>query len=332
MISKVKVYIVNLKQDTDRWSNMQHELEKNKISNYERVDAVYGKETSKSGIKSNTSFICNKLCTYSTIGCAMSHKKIWEMILKEDTSEQNMFMVLEDDIVFQENFQIKLKKVLEKVPDDFDVLYLGQFFSNYDNKYNWFTRMIHSFLGHRKHEKINDLIYKPNCPMGTHGYIVSRKGAQKLLHMINSTKIYLHIDFMMSHAKNINVYASKELLVRQSQMNTSHITSNNYPALLFNVLDRIKTEWDVSYGYIFFVPAYEIFGIKVNCINVLLILLFIFVGYTCGDLYSILKNATILFCIYNFIEYQTTHKFLLHEMFKMYILINICILLGCYLR
>ena len=277
-----KTFLINLDKDKNRLKNVSNELQKQKV-NFTRIAGINGKELSNCELKKNTTLFCKLFCTRGTIGCAMSHKKVLnEIVNSKDLDDKDKILILEDDVKLHDNFRNLLQKVLKSTPKDCDVLYIGYFLSNYNNEYNNFIKLCHMLLGcHFKSQKqVNEYIYEPKCPMATHGYIVTKKGARKLLENINNTKIYYHIDAMMKNYylnpdSNIKVYASNPILVRQDRISSkSNIIDSEYPHLIYNYFNKYKTEWDLSYGDILFSPSFQILGIPVHAVNIIFFILF----------------------------------------------------------
>jgi glycosyl transferase family 25 len=163
----------------------------------ERVDAVDGKKLKKEDISGNLissegiTDAYNKHqrvyepLTQGGIGCALSHKKVYEKIIDDGIDK---CLILEDDSKFDIDFFNKLKDVEKYIPLDFDMLFLGY------------------HVSHIKKE-INDYYFKPNKVYGLFGYIVSNQGAKKLLEMFPLT---YQIDTEISNnMSNFNAYCVK---------------------------------------------------------------------------------------------------------------------------
>ncbi len=102
--------------------------------------------------------------TNGSIGCAISHMKMWEFISKSDP--ENLFLVCEDDIILSKNFNDKIQDLLNEMPLNFDLLNLG----GYNNR----SRDIKYFVK-------NDLFKSYNPRLGLYSYLIHPKGAKKLL-------------------------------------------------------------------------------------------------------------------------------------------------------
>ena len=100
-----KIYIINMKKDTERLKNFGKSLKKHNLK-FERIEAINGKELSEKQIKEKTTWFCNKFCTKTQIGCFLSHSKAWETLAK---SNNEGAIIMEDDVILLENFKEKSK-------------------------------------------------------------------------------------------------------------------------------------------------------------------------------------------------------------------------------
>jgi GR25 family glycosyltransferase involved in LPS biosynthesis len=185
-----KIYYINLDRRIDRNDHILEQLEKiNYEGNVERISAVDAKKLNYDSIpkslitEKGVNDALNKNqrlgvpLTKGAIGCALSHKIVFEKILYGD---DEYVLIIEDDIKFDNNFNEKLKNIFSKVPD-FDVLYLG-----YSLKKNISTNEVISNLFN----------YVPDGTVhGTFGYIINKKAASK---MIDVFPITLQVDTEIS--------------------------------------------------------------------------------------------------------------------------------------
>lgn len=221
-----KVYVINLKKDTEKMENAKKEFDNQHIV-YERFDAVLGKEV-KSDPRINS--VCNTYCADGIKGCALSHKTIWENALKNAYESVAIF---EDDVLFNRDFNTVLQLNYKDVPTDFDILYLGASLDCGDkstyNRINEYTNGI-------RNERLTDNILKVNGCAGTYGYIVSKKGMQA----IKDELVTMHIDLNIREwtAKhNLKVYAFHPVIVTQDVTNSG--LSSSFPPLLNTLLSKI---------------------------------------------------------------------------------------------
>jgi GR25 family glycosyltransferase involved in LPS biosynthesis len=101
------IYIINMRKDHIRKSDMIRKLENIGWTNYEFIDAVCGdnlpgtKELVQKRILNKTFIDPNGKVNKNVIACALSHKKAYATFLN---SEHETCLILEDDIGFSEEF------------------------------------------------------------------------------------------------------------------------------------------------------------------------------------------------------------------------------------
>jgi GR25 family glycosyltransferase involved in LPS biosynthesis len=233
-----KIFIINLKSRQDRWNNIAKQLNILKINNYERFDAIcptYNHDIQDSDIinffnekgKKKVNLLNNyNYETYNNItfnyfnnfpnenkinmikgivGCKASHVEIIK-IAKE--RKYKKILILEDDAVFCQDFEIKLDNLLKNINNiDYDLLYLG-------------------INNQQKYEQINDVIGKVKYGTSTVCYCVTEKNYDFIINnaMISGQEIdNFYMDYLQ---KNNNCYCSIPNLVTQSH-GYSDIESRN---------------------------------------------------------------------------------------------------------
>jgi GR25 family glycosyltransferase involved in LPS biosynthesis len=117
-----KVVVINLDRRTDRMDQLIPQLESLGIE-YERHSAVDGKELGISPVVAGT----------------MSHTQV----LKKYQGQR--ILILEDDALFCENFNEKLNEVMQKLPEDWDLFYLGALLPRHTGE----VRMVNEYWGHQ---------------------------------------------------------------------------------------------------------------------------------------------------------------------------------------
>ena len=183
-MSQIKTYVISLSDQKRRRSVIKSRL---KAINHEFVffDAIDGRscnlrnDPAYSGIKRRLFF--GKDLTSPELGILFSNKEILKDIIKNNYSHA---LVLEDDVVIKDNFHFILSKLIQ-------------------SNINW---ELVRFLGKPKMTKYRqrkifnldasfNLVRIGSCPGGSYAYIISRKGAKKLLKSMD--KVYLPPDILM---------------------------------------------------------------------------------------------------------------------------------------
>lgn len=207
-----KIYYINLDRRPDRKTHVETVTKQLNLS-AERIAATDGSKLdldaipkniiTEDGIKDakNKNQKVYVPLTAGGIGCAMSHHTIWKKIVDENVASA---LILEDDIRFDPLFHHKLELYKKSWPKTYDVVFLGYHPSTFKHLQNISPN--HS-NNHNDEKHTSDIFARPNKAYGLFGYIVSKKGAEKLLKIFPIT---LQIDSEMLHNKNgINAYAVK---------------------------------------------------------------------------------------------------------------------------
>lgn len=212
-----KVYVLNLDTAKKRMKNVSNILLRNCIK-YTRFRAIDGKELNIINEKTNEKFTWDMLCDHKNarnittilriyhpdypdvsfnldyrepfekyilsswrylderpvynfkikylgeLGCAYSHRAIWKNIVDKNYDK---VIVLEDDICLSNKFRNRVIKILKNIPKTADIVYID------GNNIN--PQKLSIIPG-------NKYIYSIKAIFGgTHAYIITNKGARKLL-------------------------------------------------------------------------------------------------------------------------------------------------------
>lgn len=121
-------------------------------------------------------------------GCKASHLIA---LTKYDT---DIIFVFEDDSAFVEDFEAKLNKAMDNLPDDWDMVYLGA--NLVDTK------------------KVNDYWHKSYRCCSTHAYAVKKEALPKLIESANNYDGHIDMAYSLVHPE-LNVYLARPTLVYQ---------------------------------------------------------------------------------------------------------------------
>ena len=163
-----KIYCVNLDCDQERFEYVKQQFNKHNLE-VTRFPGILGSEIKEQDypkyIKKDSILLKNKC---GSVGCYLSHIKIWDQILESD--DINRALILEDDIDLDRDFNQKLEKYYKQVPENWDLIYLG--------------------TGKMKGTNITNQIIKPSVGNyvghnnGTFGYIIKKSSIPKLKKLI----------------------------------------------------------------------------------------------------------------------------------------------------
>ncbi len=223
-MNTLPIYIINLKRRVDKKEKMIEQLSHYNIKNYEFIEAVDYLDLTDEII--NTVYddkLAQKLqwsLNVSEIACAMSHRKVFEMMIKNDI---NNCVILEDDVILNESFSKLVNSPYEiNEFNDFDVILLGYHTSNkiienleeknkinvhkkiniksFDS-FNWVNDSVAYFDNESfifrgfSFDKFNEQSYKVDYLSGAYSYIVNKNFAKINL----KNKIIVEADFLWNH-------------------------------------------------------------------------------------------------------------------------------------
>ncbi|KAG8348432.1 putative Glycosyltransferase family 25 (LPS biosynthesis protein) [Trypanosoma vivax] len=137
-------YVLNLQHRTDRWAHVQKQISRAKLESFlrppaqiTRVSGVNGaaldvESLFRNGIITELGYqrfalpVEEKLfgmdLTSGAIGCALSHRKVWEMVV---ANENKCALILEDDVEFHHKFSRLMRQQWSRVPGDWGIVHLG---------------------------------------------------------------------------------------------------------------------------------------------------------------------------------------------------------------
>lgn len=290
------IYVINLDSSKDRLESIKKQLDKQKL-NFTRIPAINGKQLTEKEIEKNCTQFAQMFCPRNIIGCAMSHKAVWQRIIDNG---DDYAIVLEDDCKLVKNFKHKLNHCLKELMSfdpKWDFLYLGYFGPakcKNETIMNSLQRLILHKINKECNKKYFDLkhVFIPVSPVGFHSYIISNKCAKELLKRME--KINYHIDAeFLKYTQDLHVYATKDKLGNQfSTVDNSTLNEYKFPKILNWYSDAFQDLDGISYSYWFGSPIIQVIDFPINLYFIMFALL------------SIVSNApiNILFFIYIFLE------------------------------
>ncbi|WP_201578875.1 glycosyltransferase family 25 protein [Psychrobacter sp. Pi2-52] len=199
----MQVYVVSLKDSIDRQKSITTQCEKLGIEPI-FIDAVNGKDLSKSEVsqycnQEKAKQLFGRELLLGEVGCALSHKKIYQKIVDENISYA---IILEDDVLIGKDFNKVIKPILS-LDESCELVLLGHN-KGFDKEYE--IKSIKSYWDSIKVDKSFILGRVVKGGLGTFGYLISNIGARKLLNYFEEEKITHPIDKVTSDSRIINIY------------------------------------------------------------------------------------------------------------------------------
>ena len=214
--TKRKIFVVNLDKDTERFSKfIQHyDASDMKSIPIERYPAINGKDvasdkwltddalnemylTEKNGYRTH-----HHSLTRGGVGCFISHYNLAKKLTTDKNATE--YLIFEDDTNILHKTGSKMNELLENAPNDWDIILF------------YTIRAV----GHSENDHFN----KMKSFWGMNGYIINKKGAQKLIDEVDKNKVDGQIDCYMSkmiQQGKLTVYSTKKQLVKCNSNDTN---------------------------------------------------------------------------------------------------------------
>jgi GR25 family glycosyltransferase involved in LPS biosynthesis len=144
-----KIYCINLDKRRDRWAQASSEFKKYNLV-VERISAIDGSKINMSDIKMN---VFKSIAMSGAVGCSLSHINVIKHAKEKGYSK---ILILEDDVVFEENFIERFTNEIKHLPEDWDMFYL----SGNNLRSACLTR-------------VNNFFYKTTFTFTTHSYAIT---------------------------------------------------------------------------------------------------------------------------------------------------------------
>ena len=197
-----KIYIINLKERTDRWKKCIEQLNKYNITNYERFDAIKPDLNKINPIQySKNNLKLGKKYIIGTMGCKLSHYKI---IIESRKNKYKQILILEDDFLLTNNFIEKFSQILNNMNTHkihYDMLYLG-------------------FSIVRKNPYIDteiENLKKIKNGHTTHAYILNNTFYDNIINEIMTCHCEIDVCYANLQKKNNNIYGIYPCLITQRE-------------------------------------------------------------------------------------------------------------------
>lgn len=172
-----RVVVINLDRRDDRMDELEQQLVKLGIC-WERFSAYDYKDLNIKPFVAGTK----------------SHVSVWYKYLET----KGPILVLEDDAFFCENFNEKFAEVMQTLPEDWDIFYLGALIDRYTGKTI----------------PVNEHWVKQVVSTGTQAYCINPKNVQKFYDIIKYKEWFIDVELRVL-AEEYNAYIAQPNLVTQ---------------------------------------------------------------------------------------------------------------------
>jgi glycosyl transferase family 25 len=220
-----KTIVINMKKDKERLDYIKKQCQNANIK-FERFNGIDGTKLNIDKLKKNKSIEIQKNSFFNhdregrnslkgSIGCALTHKKIWKQIVN---SGKKNTLIFEDDAIIPKNFFKKFNFYSKQIPNDWDIIFLGGV----------------RIFGKQIKKNIIKAVSTPNNIMnncGLYAYIVNKNSAQKLINKCNPINNYIDIQ-INRHYNTLNAYYIQPNIIKHNfkiKSSRNHNKKFKYP-------------------------------------------------------------------------------------------------------
>ena len=193
---------------------------------------INGKALSAAQLQESTTLYCQVTCTPAMVGCGLSHLAICQRMLRDGA---RTVLIMEDDVVITNGFAEKMQRALAEVPDDFDILLLG---------------CSVTCNAAQKNGPPGPGVRPVSTFAGLHCYVVSRRGAQKILGAIS--RLDKHIDVQLQEVPGLRAFVVHEDLAHQDEKqftNSQNASVSSFPIIANSSLGNVYDSKRVPLSY-----------------------------------------------------------------------------------
>lgn len=176
----IPYFVINMLKDAARWQQLAALCPVGiQFTRFEAVDGQQVADHARGEIRDVGQL------TPPELGCMLSHVGVWKQMLDQDIA---LAVIMEDDVLFGENFVARMHGFLPLLPHDFDIAYLG---------FNANMHVQFAIPGVGKVAVIADdeqyalasaetACYRLYRAWGTCSYVISQQGAARLLDLVTN--------------------------------------------------------------------------------------------------------------------------------------------------
>ena len=241
-------FVVNLDRRSDRYEEFKKNIG-SFGSSVKRLSAADGRSITMTPelarLFKGNDFMWKK----GVVGCALSHLRLW-YDLATSPAEIESYLVFEDDAKPRHQWLENLKTAMSSVPADYDILYLGGVLPPNKAGLQMVKEPVSQgpaasglgLQGPWNRVAFNQVFGQPvptrYYHFCTYAYIISRRGAQKIMKIINDRdSYYTSADHMIvNNWDKLNIYFSDPLLVDCTQDDDPAYANSQ-----FNNYNRVDT-------------------------------------------------------------------------------------------
>lgn len=239
---RMKTFVMNLDRRPDRMTEFNKHVKSTNFLDIERFSAIDGSKLVSTPqlqqIFENNDYNMRE----GMVGCAMSHINLYIQLLKDPNNDT--YCIFEDDIDFVPDFQNKLLLCVNQLHNtNWDMLYLGHHLWSHHIDENVYSKTLTPKIEQFNREKSLQVSLG-----GTGGYMITKRGAEKLLDFINLTGMTNGIDTVQQKSADIlNIFYTYPHLIYSECIKNNPETcdtdiQHNFKSLTLSLEKRLEEE------------------------------------------------------------------------------------------
>jgi len=251
-----KIYIITNNDDTFNQIKKKIGTDKIKII---RVNGVTTNDIDDATIDTIATTKCKYLCSNKSVSTWLNHYNLWNNISK--SGDNGNILIIEDPGMPVDSFTSMIEEYWKEVPKDWDMIYVGCT-GSCDSSIIKDTaiRLFRSRANNDVHIDGKKMVYvmEPGYPLGLYGYMLSKKGLDKLINNKDLAKVETDIDHFLAQNVIINddfkVYSFTPSLIKyipdDNKINNHETLKPLTEHLKVSENESLTNLWDTSMYYI----------------------------------------------------------------------------------
>uniref|UniRef100_A0A6C0K141 Alpha-(1,3)-fucosyltransferase FucT N-terminal domain-containing protein n=1 Tax=viral metagenome TaxID=1070528 RepID=A0A6C0K141_9ZZZZ len=229
------IWVISLERRFDRWKSLL-ETHPGLENHANRLPAIDGQQLVLTQTLYNLFQKNDFRWKKSVMGCALSHILLWAQLASEHPSVQN-YLILEDDNRFTGDWKQQLKEAMDAAPLDADLLLLGGVLPANLAAYPTVLEPVNRFWATVKPNGLFCTAQIDHFHFCAYSYVLSRRGATKLLAKLQESGCHTSIDHYLCHpTQGLKKYVLRNLITTCSQA-----TNPAYQTAAFDEMLRVDS-------------------------------------------------------------------------------------------
>jgi len=224
-----ETFVINLDKSVDRLEGFRLNMSKAGIERYTRWKGTDGSEMSREERTHVSKKLCKWVgCTPGTIGCYLSHIRLYEYIIQHYNDREGWFLIFEDDARVANHFKTYLEKLFKH-----DIPKLQMHNTGMIIQLGRFTNLIPSY-------QVTSNLNKPMFINGTTCYIINLDGIKQIVNDLDYG-VYYHIDMSIALFSKIPMYVARDDKLIEHSHTISLISDNSIPRVTTQLSSMFDT-------------------------------------------------------------------------------------------